>query len=112
MVGSQNPAKGAAKAPEISDRAPKRIRDWGDLAKLALFLVLSALVVISSLWLENTTNSIESDVQKVSYPFSWLVLLPLSLLFNVVLSLIVIAVFVQLLTKKMWIPALTSALAL
>ena len=94
------------------DRAPKRIRDWGDLAKLALFLILSALVVICALWLQNTTNSIESDVQKVSYPFSWLVLLPLSLLFNIVLSLIVMAVFVQLLVKRMWIPALTAALAL
>lgn len=109
---AQKPAAKAAKSPEIFDYAPKRIRDWGDLAKLALFLILSALVVISSLLLKTTTNSIESDVQRVSYPFSWLVLLPLSLLFNLVLSLVVIAVFIQLLSKKMWIPSLTSALAL
>ncbi|MBO6020630.1 MAG: flippase-like domain-containing protein [Aeriscardovia sp.] len=116
MVGKKKAAKAQA-APDLNgakiiDRTPKRMRDWRDLAKLALFLVLSALVVISSLWLKNTTNSIESDVRRVSYPFSWLVLLPLSLLFNIVLSAIVIAVFIQLLLKKMWIPALTCALAL
>ena len=116
MVGKKKEAKEAKiadlKGATIIDRAPKRMRDWGDLAKLSIFLILSALVVISSLWLKNTTNSIESDVKRVSYPFSWLVLLPLSLLFNIVLSAIVIAVFIQLLFKRMWIPALSSALAL
>ncbi|MBO7671377.1 MAG: hypothetical protein J6S25_01325, partial [Aeriscardovia sp.] len=63
MVGKKKEIKEAKvadlKGATIIDRAPKRMRDWGDLAKLSIFLILSALVVISSLWLKNTTNSIE-----------------------------------------------------
>ncbi|MFT9231508.1 MAG: lysylphosphatidylglycerol synthase transmembrane domain-containing protein [Bifidobacterium sp.] len=99
--------------PQITDTAPKRVHDFGDLVRAGSYLLAFVLVVLVSLYLKGLTAGVESDVHTTAgHALEWLVDFPTSLLQQFVTTVIVIWVLVQLLINREWQQAITSTLAL
>ncbi|MFT8704738.1 YbhN family protein [Bifidobacterium aquikefiricola] len=115
MEGNETDVHGAPSntAPRITDTAPERVHDFGDLVRAGAALLAVALVVLVSVYLKGLTTGVESDVHTTAgHALEWLVDIPTSLLQQFTTIVIVIWVLVQLLINREWFQAITSTLAL
>ncbi|MFT8357231.1 MAG: lysylphosphatidylglycerol synthase transmembrane domain-containing protein [Bifidobacterium aquikefiri] len=99
--------------PKITDTAPERVHDVGDLVRAGTALLSVAFVVLVSVYLKGLTAGVESDVHTAAgHALEWLIDIPTSLLQQFTTIVIVIWVLVQLLINREWLQAITSTLAL
>lgn len=103
----------ADQPPTITDTAPQRVRDVGDLVRAACALLAVAAIILVSVYLKGLTAGVESDVHTAAgHALEWLVDVPTTLLQQFATTIIVIGVLVQLLINREWLQSITSTLAL
>ncbi len=98
--------------PHIDDVPPQRSRDFADLMRALISLLIGVGVGLFSIYLHGTTTGVESDVRSVSQAISWLMDVPASLLQQIALVAITVTVLMQLLVAKEWLQSVISALTL
>lgn len=96
----------------IKDTAPHRVRDWNDIVRAVISLLLTAAVVAIAVYLQGTTQGVEDDVHRAGNSLHWLVQLPLSFILSATMVVIVIAIICQLLYQKLWIQTLTAGVSI
>ena len=96
--------------PYIDDIAPRRTRDFGDLTRAGLSLLMAAVVMVFAVYLGGMTRGVESDAHTAAQVINWLADFPSTVLTQ--LATIVIIVLAQLLLAREWLQAAVSALAM
>ena len=92
--------------PYIDDIAPRRTRDFGDLTRAGLSLLMAAV------YLGGMTRGVESDAHTAAQVINWLADFPSTVLTQLATIVIVIIVLAQLLLAREWLQAAVSALAM
>lgn len=96
----------------IHDIEPRRTHVSGDLLSAALSLVGMVLVLMLALYMRGITSGVETDARSAGDRFDWLLDLPASVLQQLVIIGIVIAVLIQLIMNREWFQSAMSALSL
>ena len=109
VVPSRPPS---ARAPRIDDVPPRRVHDFGDLFRAAGAVILAAVVMLSSIYLNGITTGVESDAHTAGQALNWMVDLPVSMLQQLAIVSIVVMALVQLLVSREWVQTAVSVLAL
>lgn len=97
---------------QIVDVAPKRTRDFGDLTRAALALLLAAIVMVCAVYLGGFTRGVESDVHTAAQAINWMADIPATALQQLVTIIIVVLVIGQLLLAREWLTTVTVALTM
>ena len=98
--------------PYIDDIAPRRTRDFGDLTRAGLSLLMAAVVMVFAVYLGGMTRGVESDAHTAAQVINWLADFPSTVLTQLATIVIVIIVLAQLLLAREWLQAAVSALAM
>ena len=98
--------------PYIDDIAPRRTRDFGDLTRAGLSLLMAAVVMVFAVYLGGMTRGVESDAHTAAQAINWLAAFPSTVLTQLATIVIVIIVLAQLLLAREWLQAAVSALAM
>ena len=98
--------------PYIDDIAPRRTRDFGDLTRAGLSLLMAAVVMVFAVYLGGMTHGVESDAHTAAQVINWLADFPSTVLTQLATIVIVIIVLAQLLLAREWLQAAVSALAM
>ena len=106
------PDDGSATGPYIDDIAPRRTRDFGDLTRVGLSLLVAAVVMVFAVYLGGMTRGVESDAHTAAQAINWLADFPSTVLTQLATTIIVVIVLAQLLLAREWLQAAVSALAM
>lgn len=98
--------------PFIEDVAPRRTRDFADLMRVGLSLLMAAVVMVFAVYLGGMTRGVESDAHTAAKAINWLADFPSTVLTQLATIVIVVFVLGQLLFTRMWLEAAVSALAM
>ena len=98
--------------PYIDDIAPRRTRDFGDLTRAGLSLLMAAVVMVFAVYLGGMTRGVESDAHTAAQAINWLAAFPSTVLTQLATTVIVVIVLAQLLLAREWLQAAVSALAM
>ena len=98
--------------PYIDDIAPRRTRDFGDLTRAGLSLLMAAVVMVFAVYLGGMTRGVESDAHTAAQVINWLADFPSTVLTQLATTVIVVIVLAQLLLAREWLQAAVSALAM
>ena len=98
--------------PYIDDLAPRRTRDFGDLTRAGLSLLMAAVVMVFAVYLGGMTRGVESDAHTAAQAINWLAAFPSTVLTQLAITVIVVIVLAQLLLAREWLQAAVSALAM
>lgn len=98
--------------PFIEDVAPRRTRDFADLMRVGLSLLMAAVVMVFAVYLGGMTRGVESDAHTAAKAINWLADFPSTVLTQLATIIIVVFVLGQLLFTRMWLEAAVSALAM
>lgn len=98
--------------PYIDDIAPRRTRDFGDLTRIGLSMLMAAVVMVFAVYLGGVTHGVESDAHTAAPAINWLADFPSTVLTQLATFSIVILVLAQLLINREWFQAAVSALAM
>ena len=66
--------------PYIDDIAPRRTRDFGDLTRAGLSLLMAAVVMVFAVYLGGMTRGVESDAHTAAQAINWLADFPSTVL--------------------------------
>ncbi|MCH9275319.1 flippase-like domain-containing protein [Bifidobacterium amazonense] len=98
--------------PHINDVPPKRIHDVGDLLRAILAVLIAAVAMLSSVYLNGITAGVESDAHTAGRALNWMVDLPTSMLQQLAIVVIVVMVFTQMLISREWVQSVVAILAM
>lgn len=101
-----------APSTEILDTPPRRVRDFFDLLRMAVAVLLGAATMLASVFLRGLTSGVESDVHQVSALVVWLGDIPTLLLTQIVTLFVLGAAIAQMLWNREWREAAGSLIAL
>lgn len=105
-------SSGKGSGPYIDDIAPRRTRDFGDLTRAGLSLLMAAVVMVFAVYLGGMTRGVESDAHTAATAINWLADFPSTVLTQLATIVIVVIVLAQLLIAREWLQAAVSALAM
>lgn len=105
VLASESPSR-------ISDTPPQRVRDMGDLVRIAGSIAAIAVVVLIAIYLRGVTQGIEYDVHTASQALDWLYDVPTALLQQFTTVVVVLSVLFHLLITREWLQSITSSIAL
>ena len=106
--GRQTPDAG----PIIDDIAPRRTRDFADLTRAGLSLLMAAVVMVFAVYLGGLTRGVESDAHTAAQAINWLADFPSTVLTQLATIVIVVIALVQLLSNRAWMETAVSVLAM
>lgn len=89
-----------------------RTRDFGDLTRAGLSLLMAAVVMVFAVYLGGMTRGVESDAHTAAQAINWLAAFPSTVLTQLATTVIVVIVLAQLLLAREWLQAAVSALAM
>lgn len=98
--------------PIIEDVAPRRTRDFADLTRAGLSLLMAAVVMVFAVYLGGMTRGMESDAHTAARAINWLADIPSTVLTQLSTIVIVVMVLGQLLLTRAWLEAAVSALTM
>ncbi len=97
----------------IVDTQPQRVHDITDAIDAVVSLVGLILLTLITMYLQGITSGVESDVKNLGHVFnSWLIIVPLTFIQQLMTVCIVIAVLVQLLVNREWIQSIIASASL
>ena len=99
-------------SPATDDIAPRRTRDFGDLTRAGLSLLMAAVVMVFAVYLGGMTRGVESDAHTAAQAINWLAAFPSTVLTQLATTVIGVIVLAQLLLAREWLQAAVSALAM
>ncbi|KAA8822111.1 lysylphosphatidylglycerol synthase transmembrane domain-containing protein [Bifidobacterium vespertilionis] len=103
---------GADDSVMISDTPPRRVRDFGDLVRLAGSVLASVAVMLIAVFLRGLASGVERDVHSASAWVSWLGDLPTLMISQLATFLVVFSVLIQIAMAREWRQAVSSMVAL
>ncbi|KAB8295626.1 lysylphosphatidylglycerol synthase transmembrane domain-containing protein [Bifidobacterium avesanii] len=96
----------------ISDTPPRRVRDFGDLVRLAASVIAGVAVMLVAVFLRGLASGVEMDVHSASALVSWLGDLPTLMISQLATFLVLFSVLVQIAMAREWRQAVSSMVAL
>ncbi|OZG68326.1 lysylphosphatidylglycerol synthase transmembrane domain-containing protein [Bifidobacterium eulemuris] len=96
----------------IDDIAPRRTRDFGDLMRAALAVIVALVAVVCAATMRGLTSGVESDAHTAAQAIEWLADVPSSVLQQLATIVIVVMVLAQLLLSREWFQAAVSAVGM
>lgn len=96
----------------ISDTPPRRVRDFGDLVRLAGTVLAGIAVMLVAVFLRGLASGVEMDVHSASALVSWLGDLPTLMISQLATFLVLFSVLIQIAMAREWRQAVSSMVAL
>lgn len=84
------PTTATIPGPYIDDIAPRRTRDFGDLSRAGLSLLMAAVVMVFAVYLGGMTRGVESDAHTAPQAINWLAAFPSTVLTQLATTVIVV----------------------
>ena len=99
-------------AVEITDTAPRRVRDFGDLVRMAAAAIGCAAVMLVAVFMRGLAAGVEMDVHSASGLVAWLGDLPTLMISQMATFAVVFSVLIQIVMAREWRQAVSAPIAL